>query len=122
MDARHASETTAVLVLTTADSDELAAGLARALVERRLAACVSVLPGLRSIYRWEGRLDEASERLLLIKTDRALAERVRQTIRELHAYQVPEVLVLALQSGDPDYLRWLRGALDLDAGPARGRS
>jgi len=116
-----ASDTTAVLILTTTDRPELASALAVALVERRLAACVSVAPGVRSTYRWEGRVTTTDEQLLLIKTDRSLVETVRRTIRELHSYELPEVLVLAVDGGDPDYLRWLRAELD-PGDPAPGES
>jgi len=96
-----------VIVMTTAGSDDQAEQLARALVERRLAACVSIVNDLCSVYRWRGAVQRESERLLLIKTSRALFERVRGALRELHSYEVPEVLALPVLDGDADYLAWL---------------
>ena len=95
------------LVLTTAGSQEEAEKIARALVERRLAACVNVIPQMRSIYRWEGNVEEARECLLLIKTTAVAADRVRDAIRELHSYELPEVIVIGIESGSEKYLNWI---------------
>ncbi|HZN55374.1 MAG TPA: divalent-cation tolerance protein CutA [Candidatus Polarisedimenticolaceae bacterium] len=95
------------VVLTTAGSDEEASKIASALVERGLAACVSVVPGVRSTYRWEGRMLTESESLLVIKTRRERFEAVRRAIREMHSYDVPEVILLEIADGDPDYLAWI---------------
>jgi len=100
-----------MLVLTTADTPELAQKLARALVEGGEAACVSILPGIRSIYRWEGRVCDEGELLLLIKTTAERFEGLRSTIRRLHSYQIPEILGLPVDRGDSDYLAWLRRQL-----------
>jgi periplasmic divalent cation tolerance protein len=99
------------LVLTTAGSDEQALTIARALVERRLAACVNVLHGACSVYRWQGKIEEEEERVLLIKTDEARFPRVRDAIREVHSYAVPEVLAIPIADGDRDYLAWLAQAI-----------
>ncbi|HKQ59784.1 MAG TPA: divalent-cation tolerance protein CutA [Candidatus Polarisedimenticolaceae bacterium] len=96
-----------VLVLTTAGSADQADGLAQALVERRLAACVNVVAGVRSTYRWRGVIEREAELLLVIKTVERLFEPVRAAIRELHGYELPEVVCVPLAAGDPDYLRWL---------------
>ncbi len=104
-DERH------ILVLTTAGSDEQAEQLARALVERRLAACVNMVGGVCSVYRWEGQIEREEEKLLIIKTAARLFDRVRETIRELHSYDVPEILAVPIDDGDPDYVAWLRGQL-----------
>lgn len=101
-----------VLVMTTAGSEEQAVQIARGLVERRLAACVNVSSLGCSIYRWQGKIEEEEEKLLLVKTSARLFERVRQTIRELHSYEVPEVLAIEIQDGDKDYLRWLGESLE----------
>lgn len=98
----------AILILTTADSAELARRIATALVEAREAACVNILPGIRSIYRWEGEVCEEGEHLLMIKTAADLHESVRSRIRQMHTYQIPEVVALPIHSGDHDYLEWLR--------------
>ena len=96
------------VVLMTAPDAAAAERLARALVEERLAACVNVVPGVRSFYRWEGRLEDAAELLLVAKTraDRTAALAAR--VRELHPYALPEVLELAVAGGSPGYLDWVR--------------
>ena len=99
------------IVLTTADGDELAAKLARELVERGLAACVNILGPLRSVYRWQGEIVCEEERLLLIKTRSEALERLEQAIRELHTYDVPEIVHLSVSGGDPRYLSWLESSL-----------
>ena len=99
--------TEALLVLCTAPSAEVAAGLARALVEARLAACGNVLPGLRSIYRWQGRVEDEPEALLLLKTSRQGFPALRDELLRLHPYQVPEVLALPVEAGSASYLEWL---------------
>ncbi len=95
------------LALTTAGSDDEASRIAHALVERGLAACVNIVPAIRSIYRWQGRICDDSERLLLIKTRAALFARVRETIRELHSYELPEAILVPITDGDREYLDWL---------------
>jgi periplasmic divalent cation tolerance protein len=102
-----------VLLLTTADTPELADKLAHALIERRLAGCVNIVGPARSVYRWDGRIQVAEERLLLIKTTSDLVARVRQTIGELHTYDLPELLTVPISGGDERYLEWLRSELDL---------
>lgn len=100
------------VVLTTAASVEQAEALAEALVERRLAACVNITGPVRSVYRWKGEIVREEERLLLIKTTAPLVAQVAEAIRALHSYEVPEVLALTVEAGDPDYLSWLAGAVD----------
>jgi len=97
----------AILILTTADSAELARRIANALVEAREAACVNILPGVRSIYRWEGKVCDEGEHLLIIKTAADRFEAVRSRIRELHTYQVPEAVAVPITGGDRNYLAWL---------------
>ncbi len=96
------------LVLVTAPDAEAGARLGRALVDERLAACVNVVPGLRSIYRWEGEIQDDAEVLLLVKTRADRLENLTTRVRELHPYDVPEVLVLAVDGGSADYLDWVR--------------
>jgi periplasmic divalent cation tolerance protein len=95
------------LVLTTTGSQEEARTIARALVERRLAACVNIVPQIESIYRWRDAVDEAQEWLLLIKTSSGAFDRVRAAIQELHSYDVPECICLAIEDGSPGYLDWI---------------
>ncbi len=96
-----------ILVLSTASSKDEARKLGRALVERLLAACVNIVPQVGSIYRWEGEVEEAEEWLLIIKTTRSAFERVRDAIKELHSYEVPECIAVPIESGSMEYLNWL---------------
>jgi periplasmic divalent cation tolerance protein len=96
-----------ILVLTTASSKDEARKIARALVERLLAACVNIVPQMGSIYRWEGEVEEAEEWLLIIKTTRTAFERVRDAIKELHSYDVPECVCISIEEGSLEYLSWI---------------
>lgn len=96
-----------IVVLTTCDSQPQAETLARQLLERRLAACVNILPGVRSIYRWKDNIEEASELLLVIKSRRDVFDKLRETIAQLHSYEVPEVIALPVVDGSDAYLSWL---------------
>jgi periplasmic divalent cation tolerance protein len=96
-----------VLVLTTVAADADPEPLARTLVDERLAACVNVLPPMRSIYRWKGRIDADREQQLLIKTTADRLEALEARLRALHPYEVPELLVLAVAGGAEAYLAWL---------------
>ena len=99
--------TDAVVVLVTAPSAEEAARIARALVEEGLCACGSVVPGVRSIYRWEGKVQDDAEALLVLKTERRLVAALKARLPELHPYQVPELLVLPVEDGLAAYLEWV---------------
>lgn len=99
---------TPLVVLCTAPDAEVGARLARGLVEARLAACVNVIPGLRSFYSWQGRVQDDTEVQLFIKTRRGRLEDVERWIGEHHPYDVPEVLVLSVAGGSKPYLDWLR--------------
>ena len=91
----------------TCASKEQAERIARALVEEKLAACVNIVPSVTSVYVWEGRLTVEPETLLIIKSTADRSERLVRRVRELHSYAVPEVVTLAVASGNPDYLRWV---------------
>jgi periplasmic divalent cation tolerance protein len=95
------------IVLTTAASEEEASNIARALVDRRLAACVNIVPQIMSIYRWQDNVEEAREWLLLVKTTAAAFDQVRDAIAELHSYEVPECVCLTIEDGSPIYLEWI---------------
>jgi periplasmic divalent cation tolerance protein len=95
------------LVLTTASSQEEARRLANTLVERRLAACVNILPKMDSIYRWKEKLEESQEFLLLMKTTESAVPKLRDAIQELHSYEVPECIVLPIEDGSEMYLKWI---------------
>jgi periplasmic divalent cation tolerance protein len=96
------------VVLTTAPSIEVAERIAGALVEERLAACATVVPGVVSIYRWEGALRREGEVLVVLKTTGERVESLRSRVVELHPYDVPEVLALGVQAGHEPYLAWVR--------------
>ena len=96
-----------IIVLSTCASAAEADTIARQLLEKRLAACVNILPGACSLYRWHGAIEEAAECLLLIKSRQGLWEELRAEIQRLHSYEVPEVLLLAIEDGSPTYLNWL---------------
>lgn len=100
-----------IVVLCTCGGDEEAQRLARALVEDRLAACVNIVPGIQSVYRWQGAVEEAGEVLLLIKTSRGLFDQVCAKIRALHSYELPEAIALSIEGGSEPYLAWLAGGL-----------
>lgn len=102
------TETLVVLVTTT--SPEQAAGIARAVVEERLAACGNVLPQLSSIYRWEGAVREDAETLLLLKTTRDRFEALRARVVSLHPYEVPEVIAVPVALGHAAYLDWVEAS------------
>jgi periplasmic divalent cation tolerance protein len=95
------------LVVTTAGSQEEARRIAHALVERRLAACVNIIPSVESIYRWQGKIETAEEWMLLIKTDEAAAIRLRDVIAELHSYDLPECIAFSIEGGSEAYLNWI---------------
>jgi periplasmic divalent cation tolerance protein len=97
-----------MMVLTTCGTEEDAGRLARALVERREAACVNAVARVTSTYRWRGEVQREQETLLIVKTTAARLGAVERTIRELSRYEVPEVIALPVEAGGADYLAWLR--------------
>jgi periplasmic divalent cation tolerance protein len=96
-----------IVVMTTCGQEEEARRLARALVEARLAACVQVVPHMCSAYWWQGKVEEAGEFLLLIKTRRPLFDRLRAEIAKTHSYTVPEIIALPVVDGSRSYLEWI---------------
>ena len=100
-----------VIVLSTCGNVTEAEKLARHLIDNRLAACVNVVPGLLSYYRWQGQVENDAELLLLIKTARGLVGKVQAVFRELHSYELPEMVVVPIVDGSRDYLDWLDGEL-----------
>jgi periplasmic divalent cation tolerance protein len=97
----------AVLVYTTWPSIVEAERAGRAIIERRLAACVNILPGMISHYWWEGKIERAEEVVMLVKTRVALAEAVRDAVKERHSYTTPAIMTLPVDSVDPDYHAWI---------------
>ena len=102
----------AIVVVTTVGEEESALSIAREMVTRRLAACVNVVPGIRSVYRWQGKVCRDTEYLLLIKTLTEEYEAVAAAIRELHSYELPEILAFEVGFGDDRFLAWIREAVD----------
>ena len=96
-----------IVAFSAVDSEEGAAALARTLVEQRLAACVNILPGARSIYRWQGKVEDTSEWVLVIKSRRDLFDRLREAIAKAHSYEVPEVIALPIVDASDAYLNWM---------------
>jgi periplasmic divalent cation tolerance protein len=99
------------LVLTTAGDREEAARLGRTVVEEGLAACVSLIPGVESIYRWKGEVESAAETMMVIKTGADQVAALEARLHELHSYETPEFLVLQVDAGSQPYLEWLQGSL-----------
>lgn len=99
------------IVLSTAGSEDEARKIARFLVERHRAACVNLVPQIESIYRWKGKVESAREWLLIIKTSADQFPAVRDAIRELHSYELPECVSLSIEDGSSDYLEWLGESL-----------
>ena len=95
-----------IVVMVTAPEKE-ASGLARALVEERLVACANLLPGLRSVYWWKGKIEDEPEVLCIMKTRSALFEALRNRVRALHSYEVPEIIALPILAGHEPYLEWI---------------
>jgi periplasmic divalent cation tolerance protein len=95
------------IVLSTTNSEEEARKIARHLVDSRLAACVNIIPQITSIYRWRDNIDESQEWLLIIKTTATAFDSVREAIAQLHSYDVPECVCLAIEDGSPNYLSWI---------------
>jgi periplasmic divalent cation tolerance protein len=96
-----------LVVLVTMPDADTAARLGRTVVEEKLAACVNIIPGLRSLYEWEGKLCDEAEVLCLFKTRRALYPALRDRLSGLHPYQVPELIAVPLAEGNEPYLAWL---------------
>ncbi|HYS48417.1 MAG TPA: divalent-cation tolerance protein CutA [Xanthobacteraceae bacterium] len=106
----------AVLVYTTYPSVVEAEQAGRAIVERRLAACVNILPGMISHYWWQGVLERGEEVVMIIKTRASFAEKVRAAVRAGHSYTTPSILVVPVEGGDPDYLGWIMAETEAGKG------
>ena len=106
----------AILVLTSMPDRAAAVQLAQALVDRRLAACVNVLAECTSVYRWQGKLENAAETPVLIKTRSALYPEVEAAIRGLHPYELPEIIAVPIGYGLTEYLEWVSGETTISIG------
>ncbi len=105
------------LVLCTCPEGDAAKTLVESLVGERLAACVNILPGLTSVYSWQGAMESAQEALLLIKTERQVYPRLEARLRELHPYELPEIVAIDIERGLPDYLNWISQWLNTASRP-----
>ncbi len=106
-----ASISSARIVLTTTANPEEAARLGRTLVEEQLAACATLIPAVESIYRWKGKVESASETMLLLKTGAVQLAALESRLHQIHSYETPEFLVLPVEAGSHAYLEWMAGAL-----------
>lgn len=97
-----------IVVYITAPNEDEAARMAKALVEARLAGCVNIIRNIRSIYSWQGRIEDEPEVLMVVKTQKSLFEELSKKVRELHSYSVPEIIALPIVEGSQDYIRWLK--------------
>ncbi len=100
--------TDAIVVMITARDQAEAQKISRHLLTERLAACVNMIPGVTSLFWWEGRIDESREVLLLVKSRRPLMSRIVAAARSQHSYEVPEILALPIEAGHDDYLNWIK--------------
>ncbi len=97
-----------IVIFITAPNEDEASRIARSLVEARLAACANIVKNVRSIYTWQGNIQDDSEVLMIIKTREGLFSAVAGKVKELHSYDVPEIIALPIIDGSPDYLNWLK--------------
>ncbi len=100
-----------VVCFVTASSSEEAKKIAVALVEEKHAACVNIVPGVESVYQWEGKIETGAELLLIIKTQKTKIPALIKRVKTLHSYSVPEVISLPILSGNRDYLNWIRASV-----------
>jgi periplasmic divalent cation tolerance protein len=102
------SGTAEIVIYITAPSEDDAAKIARSLVESRLAACVNIIKNVRSIYTWQGNIEDDSEVLMIVKTQKKHLDALSSKVKELHSYDVPEIIVLPIIAGSEDYLKWIK--------------
>ena len=103
-------------VYVTCESEEQARSIGRSLVEERLIACANLLPGMESVYRWEGKVEDARETVLILKTMGDLVPALTERVKELHGYEVPCVVSLPIDGGNPDYLAWISDQTERPSG------
>lgn len=113
----NAESADAIIVFITASNKDEAGRLAEMLVKARLAACVQILPGLESIYRWQGKVERQWETLLIAKTVRSSFEDLEREVRVVHSYETPEIVAVSLAAGSGRYLDWLKASMNADVEP-----
>lgn len=96
-----------IVVFVTAKDHDQARKISKALVEDKLVACANIVPGIQSVFWWDGKVDEANEVLLILKTKKSLLKKITEKVKSLHSYDVPEIIALPIIDGSKDYLRWL---------------
>lgn len=99
-----------IVVFVTAPSEDDAAVIARALVEQKLAACVNIVRNIRSIYSWQGKIEDDAEVLMIVKTQTKHFDALSEKVKELHSYDVPEIIALPILKGSDDYLEWIKAS------------
>jgi periplasmic divalent cation tolerance protein len=97
-----------IVVFITAPTEDEAAKISKALVEARLAGCVNIIKNIRSIYSWQGKIEDEKEVLMIVKTQKPLFDSLMKKVKELHSYKVPEIIALPIVDGSVEYLKWLR--------------
>ncbi|SNR60259.1 divalent-cation tolerance protein CutA [Desulfurobacterium atlanticum] len=97
-----------ITVITTTETEKEAEKIAETLVSEKLAACVQIIPSIKSVYRWQGKVEKSEEHLLFIKTKESLFEKVEKAIKENHSYEVPEIISIPVNSGSKEYLEWIK--------------
>lgn len=102
------------LIYCTCPDQETAERIARQLIGDKLAACVNILPGVRSIYEWQGEIETAQEHLLLIKSHQSRYAAIETVIKTVHPYQLPEIIAVAIERGSAEYLKWIDSCLSTD--------
>lgn len=102
----------AVVVYITVSNEEESVNIAKTLVEERLAGCINIVKDIRSIYSWQGKIEDEPELLLIVKSRRNLFKRLKDRVKELHSYTVPEIIAIPIIEGSEDYLKWLQEVTD----------
>ncbi len=96
-----------IMIIVTCPDAKTAKRIVSSIIRKRLAACVNIITGVRSVYRWKGKVEETSEKLLLIKSSRRLLKKITQDVKQNHPYQIPEIVALPIIGGSREYLQWL---------------
>ena len=96
-----------IMIITTTETEEEAEKIAEIVVSEKLAACVQIIPSIKSVYRWQGKVEKSKEQLLFIKTKTGLFEKVEKAIKENHSYEVPEIVAVPINNGSKEYFEWI---------------